>query len=76
MAKKYHSDKARETSDGGMIPSGQGKFANMPTEVVQKDWGLTQVGMPENLDDTIKGIDKQVGLDNAKKHAHMNPKKV
>jgi hypothetical protein len=33
-------------------------------------------GMPENMDDTMKGIDLQMKQDNAKKNAHMQPEKA
>ncbi len=32
--------------------------------------------LPENLDDTIRGIDHQMGYDNGKKFSHLYPKKV
>jgi len=83
MAKRYHGSyegksgrEAQEASDGGMMPSGQGSFANMPQQVVMKEWSKTQVGMPESLNDGITGIDGQVGADNSKKHSGMSPKKV
>ena len=77
MAKRYFEG-AREngSSDGGMMPSGMGSHANMPTEVVMKEWSKTQVGMPESLNDGITGIDGQIGADNAKKHSGLSPKKV
>lgn len=68
MAKKYYSKNSSL--------SGQGNHANMPTEVIMKDWGLTQADMPENYDDSMEGVDKQIALDNKLKKAHMVPKKV
>ncbi len=83
MSKRFYGSyegkagrEAQEASDGGMIPSGQGSFANMPTTLVMREWGKTQVGMPENINDGMSGIDSQIGADNSKKNAHMLPKKV
>jgi len=51
-------------------------FANMPTEVIFKTVGRPHSGMPENLDDTMKGVDRQIGTDEMDLHKHLHPKKV
>lgn len=83
MAKRFHGSyegksgrDAQEASDGSMIPSGQGSFANMPQNVVMREYPKAYDGMPENLDDTIRGIDKQIKQDNSKKYAHLQPEKA
>jgi hypothetical protein len=83
MAKRYHGSyedrddvRRQERKDGSMVPNGNGAHAGMPTEVVMKAYSDDNSYMPENLDDTIKGIAAQKGLDNGKKRAHLAPKKV
>jgi hypothetical protein len=51
-------------------------FANMPTEVIFKAVARPYSGMPENLDDTMKGVDRQIGIDEKDLHKHLHPKKV
>ena len=67
---------ATEASDGDMIPSGAGHFANLPQEVVFRGYPDGHAHMPEHLDDSIRGIDHQLSEDDGKKHQHMHPKKV
>lgn len=67
---------AMERSDGDMIPSGSGKYANMPDSVVMRPWSEPHDYMPEHLDDTVRGIDHQIGEDESKRDRHMHPKKV
>ena len=81
MAKRYHGSyegmadtRAQEKDDAAMI--GNSGFAGMPGEVVWKTYKRTPTDMPENLDDTMKGIDKQIGSDNAKKNQHIQKEKV
>lgn len=73
---RYYDDKAQELKDSSMIGSGNGAFSNMPTEVVFKPYATNSATLPEGLDDTIKGIDSQVGGDESKMHAKLSPKKV
>ena len=52
-------------------------IANMPQEVMMKPWPSADSYMPEGLDDTISGVNKQiVTLDGAKRDKHLMPKKV
>lgn len=61
-----------EAKDGAQVPSGKGKIANMPTEVVIKDWeGRTYV-MTEEYGDSKKSIDKQIEQDMSKLKSIMN----
>lgn len=83
MAKRYHGSyedmdevRAQERKDASMVPNGNGAHAGMPTEVVMKLYPKADSYMPENLDDTIKGIDSQKSTDNSKRRAHNVPKKV
>ena len=89
MAKRHHNSKHhegfyegiderrhQEHADASMIPSGHGSHANMPGEVIMKEYSRPHGYSPENLDDTIHGIDNQIGHDNSQKHRGMKPTKV
>jgi len=52
--KKYYGDK------GGMISSDYTAHANLPQDVVMKDYPELGYGQNELLDDTISGIDNQM----------------
>jgi hypothetical protein len=91
MAKRYHSGKMmekheyyageesrrkQEHEDGGMIKEDHSAIANLPQSVMMKPYPRPGGYMPEDLDDTIRGIDEQMGADNSKRKAHFHPKKV
>ena len=69
MAKKKYYDssmygsadtrRAQESQDSGMIPSSRG-IANMPQTVVYRAYPTQFYNMPEGLNDTMSGIDRQV----------------
>jgi hypothetical protein len=66
----------QEMADAGMIHEDPRAVANLPQNVMMnyypKDTGYT----PENLDDTLMGIERQMNYDNGKKLSHFYPKKV
>ncbi len=66
----------QEMHDAGMIHENHSAIANMPQEVMIKPWPDAGTYMPENLDDTIKGINRQVAMDDGKRSQHNVPKKV
>lgn len=72
MAKKRYYD---SMDYSGMIKSSNTEFANMPTQVVFKAYPAGSGYLPEKLDDSIKGIDKQMMKDNAKKMGNLQPEK-
>lgn len=88
MAKRYHNGmgpgfyssyeqtKAQETRDGGMIRADHKAVANMPQSVIYKEWPSPRGYMPENLNDTISGINKQIGSDHGKTMKHFQPKQI
>jgi len=88
MAKRYHESmrgdyegregrRRQEMMDGMMIKEDHSKIANLPQEVMIKDWPKTRAYLGEGLDDTIRGIDRQMdSLDGAKAKSHEEPKKV
>lgn len=84
MAKRYNEGRyegaegrrTQEMQDAGMIRENPSAIANLPQEVMIKGWPDAGTYMPENLDDTIRGINRQVALDDSKRSAHNVPKKV
>ena len=72
MAKKFYGNyegidesRKQEAIDAAMIDAPRG-HANMPQEVIMKNYPKDGVSMPEDLDDTIRGIDKQIKADSSK----------
>ncbi len=85
MPKRFHNSehyagrdarRAQEHADAGMVPSGSGSFANMPTEYVFKPFPNEGGSLPENLNDKLSGVDGQIGMDKGGMHKHLHPKKV
>ncbi len=75
----YAGEKARrheEMRDAGMISEDHSAIANMPQGVIMREYPKGSGYMPENLDDTIRGVDRQMDIDNAKRRQHNVPKKV
>ena len=68
MAKRYY--------DEGMISEDRSAMANLPQQVVIKKYSTPEGFLPENLNDGLSGVDKQISLDNAKKRGSLVPKKV
>lgn len=81
MAKKrgYYESmsgaKMQEKSDGEMISSGAGYFANMPPAQIVKLYPKGSYTAGEMLNDGIKGIDNQVSDDMKKKKKGTFPEK-
>lgn len=87
MAKRHYSDGAyagmeprrrQELADAGLIREDHSAVANLPQDVKYHDWrtGAGSYNMPEMLDDTDRGIEKQKDLDGSKMRNHLVPKKV
>jgi hypothetical protein len=67
----------QELEDAGMIHEDHRAIANLPQEVMIKAYPYNGPYLPEGLDDTIKGVDRQIDmLDDRKRQEHMFPKKV
>jgi hypothetical protein len=62
--------------DAGMIHEDMRAIANLPQEVMIKPYPRTGPYNPEGLDDTIKGVDRQMDYDDSKRAASFYPKKV
>ncbi len=85
MAKRHYnsgsyegmeSRRTQEAQDAGMIRENPSAIANLPQEVMIKPWPSSGSYMPESLDDTISGINKQITMDDSKRDKHLMPKKV
>lgn len=76
----YAGEQARRTQemeDAGMIREDRSAVANLPQSVIYKPYPINNDYMPEDLDDTIIGIDRQIKvLDGNKRDKTMMPKKV
>lgn len=70
MAKRFYGS---ESEGESMMPSGSGALANMPQNVVMREYPKPYDGMPEDLDDSIRGIDNKIKAANSKKRANMKP---
>lgn len=66
----------QEMQDAGMIREDRNAIANMPQEVMIKPYPKSGSYLPEDLDDRISGIDKQINLDDSQRQKHLKPKKV
>jgi len=62
--------------DSEMISEDRSAVANLPQQVIMKGWSDRESYLPDVLDDTIVGIDKQIRYDNRKRDEHFSPKKV
>lgn len=92
MAKRHHQtmaaesrdyysseDKVRhqEKMDSEMIPDGRSSFANMPQQVVMREYPkVNRYAINEYLDDAISGVDNQMGVDHSQMMKNFKPKKV
>lgn len=65
MAKKkyYDSTKGRNRHDEMMMSDGKGKMANMPTEVVMKEWPAAPYSDKAAYPNGIKALDEQMRQD-------------
>lgn len=68
MAKRYYDGSNEMIKSGGR--------AGMPEESFIKDYPNSNSYLPEDLNDSISGIDMQIKEDNAKKKGGFKPKKV
>ena len=71
-----HARRRLEHHDSMMISEDHNAIANLPQQVIMKDWEDHEAYLPEILDDTIVGINKQINYDDGKREAHFVPKKV
>lgn len=71
------SRRHREMYDAGMISEDHNQVANLPQEVVMRSYPKIKDWMRDgDLDDTLRGVDRQMDADDAMRSRHMMPKKV
>ena len=70
------SRRHKEMMDAGMIHEDHHAIANLPQEVMIKPYPKTGPYNPEVLDDTLRGVDRQMDYDDSKRREHFFPKKV
>lgn len=68
--------RTQEMEDGGMLHEDRSCVANMPSELMMKPYPKNGNYLPEDLDDTLTGIDRQINMDDRKRKEHFHPKKV
>ena len=66
----------QELEDAGMIHEDHNQVANLPQGVMMRPYTYEGGYLPEDLDDTIRGVERQKNYDNKKKMDHLYPKKV
>jgi hypothetical protein len=70
------SRRTEEMQEEDMIREDHSKIANLPQEVMIKPYPQSYDYMPEDIDDGIRGVDRQIGMDNRKRDEYYKPKKV
>jgi hypothetical protein len=66
----------QETKDSGMIRENRSAIANLPQEVMIKPWPDGGSYLPEPLDDTITGINRQKSEDSIRSKSGFRPEKL
>ena len=66
----------QEMQDAEMIYEDHNAIANLPQQVMMKPYPMTGPYMPEELDDNISGIDRQIDHDDSQRRRGFMPKKV
>lgn len=65
----------QEMRDAGMITEDKNAIANMPQDVRYHDWPGNYRNFDADIDDTIKGINKQMDMDDNVAKKYNVPKK-
>ena len=65
----------QELEDAGMIHEDHSAIANLPQEVMFKMYPKAGYAMPEDIDDRLSGIDRQMDKDDSKRKQHEMPHK-
>ncbi len=75
----YAGEEARNTQqaqDGGMLREDASAIAHMPQSIIMKYYPKNHGYLPEDLDDTINGVDRLTGRNESKRQEHLKPKKT
>ena len=59
----YNARRTEEMQDAGMIREDRSKIANLPQEVMFKEYPKAGPYLPEGLDDSIRSVDYQMDED-------------
>ena len=73
---REYARRTQHMQDGGMIHSDFNEIANLPQGVMMKQYPKAGPYLPEDLDDTIAGVDRQMDYDDGKRKQNFYPKKV
>lgn len=65
----------QEHQDGSMLNEDHMAIANMPQNVIMREYPREGGYIPDVLDDTIRGVDGQMARDNSQKMKHFKPHK-
>ena len=71
----HHSRRHQEMHDGGMIHEDHSQIANLPQHVMIKAYPKTGPYIPEMIDDTIRGVDRQMDMDDRGRAKNFAPHK-
>ena len=72
---EHRKMRRRFEDEGGMIHEDKGAMANLPQEVMMKEYPKFGYGLDEQLDDTARGIDGQIYDDMAGMKRHLSKSK-
>lgn len=72
---KKESQQMMEKRDAGMIHEDRSSCANMPQQVIQKEWPRTSYYNHSELNDKVSGIDSQMNADVAGANRHRSKSK-
>jgi hypothetical protein len=67
----YDPARKQEMEDGSMIREDHNAVANLPQHVIYHAWRNEPAYMHYHLDDTIRGIDKQIDTDEMDARRHF-----
>lgn len=66
----------QEMEDAGMIQEDHRAIANLPQNVIMREWPKGGMYMTDDEDDTIHGVNRQMDLDGSLMNKSLHPKKV
>lgn len=75
-AREGYGRRRKEMRDAGMIHEDPRQIANLPQEVRMESYPKCGPWTPEDIDDTLRGVDRQIDYDDSQKMKHFFPKKV
>jgi hypothetical protein len=75
MYSGYDNRNATEAKDSGMISADCSSMANLPQAVMMKEYPKFRYGLDPELNDTIRGIDKQMSDDESQMKRHLSRSK-